>query len=86
MPESQQQPMPESQQQPKKPDSARVMQITVGILCFLWFVSGLNKVFTTSQSESRLDQTISLVLGVVQMVSGGIGVAVTGWLVLRKRT
>jgi hypothetical protein len=78
--------MSESQQQPKKPDSTRAMQLTVGILCFLFFCNGLGNVVTTSESGSRLDQTIRLVLGVVQMVFGGIGAAVTGWLIMRNRT
>jgi len=61
------------------------MQLTVGILCLLFFFNGLGNVVTASGSGSRLDQTISLVLGVVQMVFGGIGAACVGRLVFTKR-
>jgi hypothetical protein len=74
--------MPESQQQPKKLDSARAMQITVGILCLCFFFSGLGDVVNASESG----RTISLVLGFVQMVFGGFGAALTGWSVMRNRT
>jgi hypothetical protein len=77
--------MPESQQ-PKKPDSARAMLFTAGILCFVGFVSGLVTVTTISDAGSRLGRTISLVGGIGAMVCGGIGTALAGWLVMRNRT
>jgi hypothetical protein len=83
--------MSESQEQPKKldptkPDSTRGVQLTLGLLCFLFFLDGLSNVFTTSGSGSHADQTLRLVFGVVQMVFGGVGAAIYGWSLMRNRT
>ena len=73
--------MSEPNQQPNKPVSARGMQLMWGFVCLGLFFSGLAQVLFASDSGS----TIQVVAALLPMVFGGIGAAVSGWLLLTHR-
>jgi len=73
--------MSEPHEQPKKPDSGRAMQLAAGLACLGVFLSGLAEVLWASDSAS----TIKLVLGILEMIFGGIGAACVGRVVLTTR-
>ena len=75
--------MSEPQQEPKKPDSFRVIHLPLGIMCLMGVFLGLSEVLDNANDSGS---TFKLVLGVLILVSGGIGAAIYGWLAFRNRT
>jgi hypothetical protein len=73
--------MSETTPETRRRMSARHTQMLLGALCLIFFIDGLGDIGKASESASHF----SLVLPIIKTVAGGIGAAVTAWLVLSKR-